>query len=365
MNEHSEPMTFVEAAAHVLREANRPLHYKEITERAIAKNLLARVGRAPELTMKQRLTAAVKGGAPVSEPEPGVFRSLARDWDGKGPAVPEASETDVDDEDKPVAGEKSTALPPMTKTGHIVRMELIQDLLFNYGRRVNKPLYDDGYLIKGALCGAMGDEYRPVPYSIEPERGGRLPILAYSKYSADELRKRIETFGDPEAMAIIDLKTLFSKPLPEEYPEDVGFEVRVWPYIASALGMPRERDRGQTVPSPPAPPVIRRERRVRARSIDYFEHAAMMNPAITRDEAYAEWLMRRFENSGAEIVDVQMVKFEKIPACRDNRMVRFSAARMQGVLHINDQKMFHQFLQVGVSRQKFAGFGMVKMLALK
>jgi len=356
-------MSFVEAAAHVLRDANRPLHYREITERAIAQNLLFHVGRSPALTMKQRLTAAIKRGAPVSESEPGVFRTLVRDWDGKGPIAPEPSEPDADD--GAASGEKSTALPPMTTTGHIVRMELIEDRLLNYGRRVNKPLYDAGYLIKGALCGAMGDEYRPVPYSIEPERGGCIPLLAYSKYSADELRKRIETFGDPEAMAIIDLKTLFSKPIPEEYPEDVGFEVRIWPYIASALGLPRERDRGRTVPSPPAPPVIRRERRIRTRSIDYFEHAAILDPSITREEAYADWLMRRFENSGAEIVDVQMIKFEKVPACRDSRMVRFSAAKMQGILHINDQTMFHQFLQVGVSRQKFAGFGMVKMLALK
>jgi hypothetical protein len=358
-------MSFVEAAAHVLRDANRPLHYKEITERAIAQNLLARTGRAPELTMKQRLTAAVKGGAPVSEMEPGVFRALARDWDGKGPSMPEAYDPETDEDDRDASGGKSTALPPLTTTGHIVRMELLRERLYNYGRRVNKPLYDDGYLIKGALCGAMGDEYRPVPYSIEPERGGTVPILAYSKYSADELRKRIETFGDPEAMAIIDLKTLFSKPIPEEYPEDVGFDVRIWPYISSALGLPRERDRGRTVPSPPAPPVLRRERRVRARSIDYFEHASIINPAITREEAYAEWLMKRFEDSGAEIVDVQMIKFERIPACRDNHMVRFAAPRMQGILHIHDQKVFHQFLQVGASRQKFAGFGMVKILALR
>jgi hypothetical protein len=263
--------------------------------------------------------------------------------------------------------------------GHIVRVELDEKLLFNYGRRVNKPLYDDGYLIKGALCGAMGDEYRPAPYSIEPERGGRIPLLGYSKHTADELRKRIEQFGDPEAASVIDMKTLFSKPLPDEWPEMVGFSVRIWPYIASTVGMQsssvREQREGKrtVVPSPPAPAVIRRERKVRARSIDYFQHCALTRPAITREEAYCEWLERKFEASGAELVEAQMIRFRHISACRGPkpgdgprdesamRMVRFSTADMAGILQVTDAKAFSQFLTMGISRQKFAGFGMVKV----
>ncbi len=268
--------------------------------------------------------------------------------------------------------------------GHIVRLELDEKLLFNYGRRVNKPLYDDGYLIKGTLCGAMGDDYRPAPYSIEPERGGRIPLLGYSKYSADELRKRIEQFGDPEAASVIDMKTLFSKPLPNEWPEVVGFSVRIWPYIGSTVGMQssslRKHKEGQrtVVPSPPAPAVIRRERRVRARSIDYFQHCALTRPAITREEAYCEWLERKFqEDSGAEVVEAQMIRFRHISACRGPKahdgprdestmkMVRFSTADMAGVLQISDPKAFSQFLTRGISRQKFAGFGMVKVHPLQ
>src|SRR5271156_5766460 len=53
-------MTFIEAAAEVLRQAGKPMHYKEITEAAIAKNLLSHVGKTPEVTMSHRLTAAIK-----------------------------------------------------------------------------------------------------------------------------------------------------------------------------------------------------------------------------------------------------------------------------------------------------------------
>jgi HB1/ASXL restriction endonuclease-like protein with HTH domain/restriction endonuclease len=74
-------MTFIEAAAEVLRQAGKPLHYKEITELAIAKNLLSHVGKTPEVTMSHRLTAAIKKddtGVPVVRVRPGVF--ALREW---------------------------------------------------------------------------------------------------------------------------------------------------------------------------------------------------------------------------------------------------------------------------------------------
>ena len=53
-------MTFTEAAEEVLRIAGKPLHYKEITELAIEKNLLSHVGKSPEVTMGSRLAALIK-----------------------------------------------------------------------------------------------------------------------------------------------------------------------------------------------------------------------------------------------------------------------------------------------------------------
>jgi hypothetical protein len=79
-------MTFIEAAAEVLRQAGKPLHYKEITELAIAKNLLSHVGKTPEVTMSHRLTSAIRKDdkdIPVVKVKPGVF--ALREWaDKKG-----------------------------------------------------------------------------------------------------------------------------------------------------------------------------------------------------------------------------------------------------------------------------------------
>jgi hypothetical protein len=98
-------MTFLEAALAILKRERKPLHYKELTEKAMERKLLTFVGRTPEVTMQTQLTSAVKKapGAPFVRVKPGVF-GLLRYPEGapeiEGPvAVPVA-------EDKPAeAGE--------------------------------------------------------------------------------------------------------------------------------------------------------------------------------------------------------------------------------------------------------------------
>jgi restriction endonuclease Mrr len=75
-------MTFTEAAAEVLRLVGKPLHYKEITDLAIEKNLLSHVGKSPEVTMGARLAALLKKSSkdnPLVRVKPGVF--ALREWD--------------------------------------------------------------------------------------------------------------------------------------------------------------------------------------------------------------------------------------------------------------------------------------------
>jgi hypothetical protein len=71
-------MTFLEAALKILERERKPLHYKELTERAMERKLLTFVGRTPEVTMQTQLTNAVKKapGAPFVRVKPGVFGLL-------------------------------------------------------------------------------------------------------------------------------------------------------------------------------------------------------------------------------------------------------------------------------------------------
>src|SRR4051812_33192742 len=91
-------MTFTEAAAEVLRIAGKPLHYKEITELAIEKNLLSHVGKSPEVTMGARLAALLKKedkSNPIVRVKPGVF--ALREWESKRRKRGEEPEPESDD----------------------------------------------------------------------------------------------------------------------------------------------------------------------------------------------------------------------------------------------------------------------------
>src|SRR5690242_8225579 len=90
-------MTFTEAALEVLRSAGEPLHYKKITELAIARNLLSHVGKTPEVTMSSRLATLVKkdrGQAAIVKVRPGVFAvretSMSSENEMPAPAAPSA-----------------------------------------------------------------------------------------------------------------------------------------------------------------------------------------------------------------------------------------------------------------------------------
>ncbi|MFW5878720.1 MAG: winged helix-turn-helix domain-containing protein, partial [Myxococcota bacterium] len=73
-------MTFYEAAVDVLRREGKPLHYEEITKRALDQGLLSHVGRLPEEIMRSRLLAMARreDGKNVAVVDEGVF-GLA-DW---------------------------------------------------------------------------------------------------------------------------------------------------------------------------------------------------------------------------------------------------------------------------------------------
>src|SRR5262245_43433020 len=115
-------MTFTEAAAEVLRIAGKPLHYKEITELAIEKNLLSHVGKSPEVTMGARLAALLKKedkSNPIVRVKPGVF--ALRDWeDKKGKRGAKASDEGVDEDAGEInALEVEAATRQQESTAHV------------------------------------------------------------------------------------------------------------------------------------------------------------------------------------------------------------------------------------------------------
>jgi hypothetical protein len=100
-------MTFLEAALEILKRERRPLHFKELTEKATERKLLTFVGRTPEVTMQTQLTAAVKKapGSPFVRVKPGVFGLL------RYPEAPVEPEREPEAEAAPEKPQKSDSRP--------------------------------------------------------------------------------------------------------------------------------------------------------------------------------------------------------------------------------------------------------------
>lgn len=75
-------MTFTEAAVEVLRIAGKPLHFKDITQMAIEKNLLSHVGKTPDVTMGSRLSAQIAKypDGDIVRVKSGVY--ALKEWEG-------------------------------------------------------------------------------------------------------------------------------------------------------------------------------------------------------------------------------------------------------------------------------------------
>src|SRR3954463_3634499 len=107
-------MTFLEAALEILKRERKPLHYKDLTERAMDKKLLTFVGRTPEVTMQTQLTNAVKKapGNPFVRVKPGIFGLLrypeltAEEREAEEKAQARGKDKDRDRGEKPEKGER-------------------------------------------------------------------------------------------------------------------------------------------------------------------------------------------------------------------------------------------------------------------
>src|SRR5688572_18484615 len=89
-------MTFLEAAIEILRQVGKPLSVKELTERAVKQNLLSVVGRAPEVTMKNRLTEELgKARTPLIKVGANQFGLARYDRPAGASAAPAVASTEA------------------------------------------------------------------------------------------------------------------------------------------------------------------------------------------------------------------------------------------------------------------------------
>jgi hypothetical protein len=106
-------MTFLEAAIEVLRTAEEPLHYADITRLAVERKLLSHVGRDPEAAMQSCLNSAVRSqvhDGVVIRSKPGHYLLDANVAVPQLPPPPTGAAPlpDVDDADDPGGRKKAS-----------------------------------------------------------------------------------------------------------------------------------------------------------------------------------------------------------------------------------------------------------------
>ena len=103
-----------------------------------------------------------------------------------------------------------------------------------------------GYLTHCVLGELFGD-LSPRPFALRGNgRGGAgriQTVLGYARASAADLRQRAMETARPDAWEAVDLETLASKPMPDQWPETArfSFEVRCCPVVRMAGSGPRHR----------------------------------------------------------------------------------------------------------------------------
>ncbi len=111
-------MIFTEAALEVLEREGRPMHAREIADKAVEWNLLSHVGKTPVQTMSARISAIVskgRGVGPFVRVRPGVFALVK--WGGAPPggaapqkqSLPKTKDAEVMDKPEQQAGEGTSS----------------------------------------------------------------------------------------------------------------------------------------------------------------------------------------------------------------------------------------------------------------
>jgi restriction system protein len=91
-------MTFLEAAWHILNQAAEPLHYREITNRAIEQGLVETTGETPARTMNAQLSTSIRSeGSPFVRVSLGVY-GLAEWQHARDQELPTPSATEPERE---------------------------------------------------------------------------------------------------------------------------------------------------------------------------------------------------------------------------------------------------------------------------
>lgn len=234
----------------------------------------------------------------------------------------------------------------------MVRIPLLMAPVLRRSRAAGLPLdrADTGYVVHGALAGALG-ELAPRPFVVQESSRHVSIVLGYSRATAQELQARAQSFGDPECYSCIEWDRVADKPMPAIWTpgQRIGFEVRCCPVIRvgrNATGFTAGAE------------------------VDVFVAACAKvgrEIDVDRAEIYRRWFSQRVgDGEGVTVEAVAVEGFRRARLFRQtqgqdrrSRVLERPDATLRGVLRVLKVDAFQGVLARGIGRHRAFGFGML------
>lgn len=203
-------------------------------------------------------------------------------------------------------------------------------------------LRDDGAVLHHLLTGLFGRGALQPFRLFDPARGD-WSLYGYTPGSAAGLVDQAGMVGTPEALAVVALDRIRTRPLPEPRPgQRLGFDIRLRPV--------RRRTEGSR--------VRERDAFVTEALRDHLADAGGMAAAgRTREAVYRDWLAERLD--GAEIEAARLAQFRRTRILRDGKALEGPDAVLHGTLRVTDAAVFGALLAHGIGRHRAYGYGMM------
>jgi CRISPR system Cascade subunit CasE len=239
----------------------------------------------------------------------------------------------------------------MTLFMHAIQPNLGKMMRFATRERLLPPGGDLGYTLHAALSSTFG-ELAPKPFlwcAPGTRSGGAAGrLLCYSSSAISSLITHAESFAEPTVLALLDVKSAESKPMPTVFAggSRFGFKVRIRPVLRTG----RERDG-----------TGGKERDA------YIDGTTGTEHSNGRDQCYLLWLRDRLAAGGVRVDRATIESFtltRLMTRDRSGDKSRRDApqgpdAVARGTLVVDDPTAFAALLARGVGRFRAFGFGML------
>lgn len=194
---------------------------------------------------------------------------------------------------------------------------------------------DDGLALHVLLSSVFGKAVVQ-PFRLFAPDVGRWSLYAYTAVDAVSLSATAAMVGPPEALAVLPLTELRSKPLPDLTPSlRLGFDLLVRPVRR------KMRDTGAT-----------------ERDVFLVRADTALPNELDRADVYRDWLAERL-GKAATLVECRLTAFQRRRVIRGGRSVEGPDATLQGTLIVGDVVAFTTLLARGVGRHRAYGYGML------